>query len=314
MSQYTSPDVQTPSQSFNPSFRSIPRLHTDDSHPDSATISMSGILPADDGMRALRSRMHEIHEMALSSEEKAKQMHALMVSDYRAFKIQQQQQQQQRVLVSHIGNRKIAVSSQDSELARPASPGSTSSSSGENVIFDLGSEDIEATYWPQVAKDSPMLDDGDEERDEEEPIFGCKHYMRNVKVQCSDCRRWHTCRHCHDEFEDHSLVRKKIRNMLCMYCGHAQRAGDQCQECEEQAASYYCDMCKLWDNDASKSIYHCPDCGICRKGEGLGKDYVHCKVCYHPLSRILVQGLFFKESANRTILEMQRLREHKPHL
>ena len=36
--------------------------------------------------------------------------------------------------------------------------------------------------------------------------------------------------------------------------------------------------CKLWDDDPHKSIYHCNDCGICRIGKGLGKDFFHCKV------------------------------------
>lgn len=66
--------------------------------------------------------------------------------------------------------------------------------------------------------------------------------------------------------------------MLCMFCGAAQRASDSCVNCGESAAYYYCGICKLWDNDPSKSIYHCNDCGICRKGRGLGKDFIHCKV------------------------------------
>jgi hypothetical protein len=37
-------------------------------------------------------------------------------------------------------------------------------------------------------------------------------------------------------------------------------------------------QCKLWDDDPEKSIYHCNDCGICRIGQGLGKDFFHCKV------------------------------------
>ena len=37
-------------------------------------------------------------------------------------------------------------------------------------------------------------------------------------------------------------------------------------------AQYYCDRCKLWDDD-STPIYHCYECGICRVGHGLGKDF-----------------------------------------
>ena len=45
---------------------------------------------------------------------------------------------------------------------------------------------------------------------------------------------------------------------------------------------YYCGVCKLWDNSAgkgehaTKSIYHCQYCNVCRVGKGLGIDYKHC--------------------------------------
>jgi hypothetical protein len=37
-------------------------------------------------------------------------------------------------------------------------------------------------------------------------------------------------------------------------------------------------QCRLWDDSPTKSIYHCADCGVCRVGKGLGKDFFHCKV------------------------------------
>ncbi|KZF25516.1 zf-CHY-domain-containing protein, partial [Xylona heveae TC161] len=109
--------------------------------------------------------------------------------------------------------------------------------------------------------------------------LGCQHYKRNVKLQCADCARWYTCRFCHDEREDHALNRRKTKNMLCMVCSFPQPAGAQCQQCNTTAAYYYCEICKLWDDDNEKSIYHCDDCGICRVGQGLGKDFYHCKTC-----------------------------------
>jgi ribosomal protein L40E len=78
--------------------------------------------------------------------------------------------------------------------------------------------------------------------------------------------------------EDHTLVRRDTKHMLCMLCGHAQPAAQNCRRCTEQTAQYYCEICKLWDNDSKKSIYHCSDCGICRIGQGLGKDFFHCQV------------------------------------
>lgn len=141
--------------------------------------------------------------------------------------------------------------------------------------------DLVPTMYPEDDKREEM----DELVGEEEntPVYGCQHYMRNVKVQCFDCHRWFPCRHCHDASPDlpfpHSLNRKKTENMLCMLCHTPQPAGEVCTSCGQDTAYYYCDICKLWDNDSTKRIYHCDDCGICRRGEGLGRDYVHCKRC-----------------------------------
>jgi uncharacterized CHY-type Zn-finger protein len=101
-------------------------------------------------------------------------------------------------------------------------------------------------------------------------------------LQCHTCKRWYTCRFCHDQAEDHSLERRKTENMLCMLCTLPQPAAQWCKGCGECAASYFCGVCKLWDNDSAKSIYHCDDCGICRIGQGLGKDFFHCKVSRLP--------------------------------
>lgn len=67
--------------------------------------------------------------------------------------------------------------------------------------------------------------------------------------------------------------------MLCMECKTIQPANQICSTCDKQAATYYCDRCKLWEDDSDKSIYHCEDCGICRQGKGLGTDVFHCKKC-----------------------------------
>jgi len=43
--------------------------------------------------------------------------------------------------------------------------------------------------------------------DEAHQILGCRHYRRGAKLQCSTCNHWATCRYCHDEEEDHKLIR-----------------------------------------------------------------------------------------------------------
>ncbi|KAJ8099405.1 hypothetical protein POJ06DRAFT_199023 [Lipomyces tetrasporus] len=115
--------------------------------------------------------------------------------------------------------------------------------------------------------------------DEANEIRGCPHYQRGVKLQCSTCEQWYACRFCHDEVEDHQLIRSETKNMLCTYCFLPQSAAQDCRGCGRRMARYFCDKCKLWDDDPDKSIYHCNDCGICRIGEGLGKDFFHCKTC-----------------------------------
>lgn len=76
-----------------------------------------------------------------------------------------------------------------------------------------------------------------------------------------------------------SSLRNETKTMLCMHCKAIQPAAHTCTSCNAQLAKYYCDICKLWDDDPSKPIYHCTDCGICRIGNGLDQDFFHCKKC-----------------------------------
>lgn len=240
-------------------------------------------LPEDDGMGVLRRKIHAIRDMRSSSAEKARMVHELMTEKYNAL----------RGYPDILPAPLLAPSS-------PRSPERQSSSifHGEEPSFDhpssltvaLGQpndnpynpteEDLKPTFFPKDEPESPVLDgeDMDIEEFEETAMLGCQHYKRNVKLQCVACKKWYTCRFCHDEVEDHHLIRHKTENMLCMICGHAQPAAHICEKCGEQAAQYFCEVCKLWDNDSKKSIYHCTDCGICRIGQGLGKDFFHCKV------------------------------------
>ncbi|ORZ40856.1 hypothetical protein BCR44DRAFT_117344 [Catenaria anguillulae PL171] len=117
--------------------------------------------------------------------------------------------------------------------------------------------------------------------DEDNKVFGCKHYMRSVKLQSHCCGKWVVCRFCHDEVSDHAIIRQKTKLMMCMRCFHIQPCSQFCtnEACGVKVSRYYCNECKLWDDDPKKNIYHCYDCGICRIGKGLGQDYFHCKKC-----------------------------------
>lgn len=255
-------------------------------------IQMSGHLPEDDGMRSLRAQVHQIREMALSTEEKAKRMHDLMTADYQRLRMNLSLEPTDSMSESSEGRRPHQHSPMSSlgEFGKPA----TDMPDGP---FPISADDIRPTYQPQSLPADGYGQHEGESSDDEELALGCAHYRRNVKVQCNDCRKWYTCRHCHDEAEeDHKLNRRNIKHMLCMLCGHAQKAGEYCSQCGELTASHYCDICKLWDNDPSHNIYHCPDCGICRRGVGLGKDYIHCKVCTASLSSAMYGHAYFFDS------------------
>jgi len=236
-------------------------------------------LPEDDGMGALRQQIILIQSMDIPAEQKARLMHRLLTRGY--------SQAQEMFHAKHQPTLPSPASMISQE--RPSTPASLSSfiwqingapdavAPEQQHTFQLSPDDLRPTYAPPKPPETD--EDGDVSLEEQPPILGCRHYTRNVKLQCSACDRWFTCRLCHDEAEDHILNRKATKNMLCMICGCAQRAGEFCVGCGERTAWYYCDVCKLWDNDSAKNIYHCHDCGICRKGRGLGKDFFHCKVC-----------------------------------
>lgn len=248
-------------------------------HSDPNAQLRNSLLPADDGMGALRQQIIYIQAMDISPGEKARLMHELLTKGY--ARAQEVFQANHKPVESPRGD----MISQE----RPTTPETLSSFlwqmngapdptiAEHHHTFHLSPNDLKPTFAPP---EEPEVDEeGDATIVEAEPILGCRHYKRNVKLQCVACDKWYTCRLCHDEVEDHVLNRQATKNMLCMICGCAQRAGEFCVGCGERTAWYYCNVCKLWDNDSNKSIYHCADCGICRKGRGLGKDFFHCKVC-----------------------------------
>jgi hypothetical protein len=247
----------------------LPRESTQStqSHPPS--------LPADDGMRLLRQRIHKIRELAETPEDKARRMHDLMTAEWQAAQASWRPHSPASVTSQ---DRPFLAHSPPSTSVTPHSPLSTSSLPVDlQNPYQLQPEDYQPSYRPLPAE-SPT----DEDITPPAPSLGCKHYKRNIKIQCYDCKQWYPCRHCHDSEQlSHHLNRRATENMLCMLCCTPQPAAQWCKACGERGAWYYCDICKLWDDDSTKSIYHCQDCGICRRGEGIGKDFVHCKVGTH---------------------------------
>ncbi|OAP54408.1 hypothetical protein AYL99_11509 [Fonsecaea erecta] len=216
----------------------------------------SGALPEDDGMSVLRHRINAVWSGPGTAGEKSRLVHALMMERYQT---------------GLAGKGMLSKALEPSP--RPVSRGSTVSGAGPETNYNLTTEALQPTYAP------PDPDDMEGSGEISEPVLGCVHYKRNVKMQCSVCDRWYTCRYCHDEAENHTLPRRDTKRMLCMLCKTPQAVGQFCKTCQAQMACYYCPICILWNNDPEKSIYHCDDCGICRLGEGLGKDFFHCKTC-----------------------------------
>ena len=255
-----------------------------------STYSTGSALPEDDGQGMLRRRIVAIQGQDISLIEKAQLIHAIMNDRNCRAPSSQRRPSMPTSTSPLVADRLPGSPSLPSDYLTNAPTASGSSSSADGLRDDdpygLTVEDLTPTFTAtpsNVARQGPnpaSQADGEngESQGEDSFVFGCRHYQRKVKLQCSTCHRWYTCRFCHDEREDHFLIRKETEHMLCMLCRCSQPAADECVRCGERMAWYYCDICKLWDDDTEKSIYHCHECGICRVGRGLGKDYFHCKV------------------------------------
>ncbi|EED20307.1 CHY and RING finger domain protein, putative [Talaromyces stipitatus ATCC 10500] len=292
------PATNTYTESNTGGITSTPSDATGDRSPGSKLRE----LPEDDGMTDLRRRIHAIRDNDASGIQKARLIHSLMIESYEAARKTFSERPTSSQSPPRPRSRERSVTSSPPRTRR--SPNRDPNDYIERrpgtplrIYYNVSPQDLEPTFAP---KDIDVTVDNNEESLAEKPVpstenddifsnsdyadedvlvLGCPHYKRNVKLQCYTCRKWYTCRFCHNQLEDHPLERQKTENMLCMLCGLPQPAGQWCKGCGEQTASYFCALCKLWDNDSSKSIYHCYDCGICRIGQGIGKDFFHCKTC-----------------------------------
>lgn len=115
--------------------------------------------------------------------------------------------------------------------------------------------------------------------------LGCRHYERNNKVFAPCCKRFFTCRRCHDEHycqlenasSAHELDRHQVTTMCCMLCSEIQPISQRCRRCHSLQARYFCAVCNLFEN--RQEVYHCPYCNVCRVGHNLGVDFFHCMKC-----------------------------------
>jgi uncharacterized CHY-type Zn-finger protein len=232
-------------------------------------------LPEDDGMGSLRKRIFAIQAQGIDTSKKAHLMHQVLIEGYTNSQASIQPEPPLTPLSPRSSEKRAFQGHGPLESFKFWQSALDESKGGEE--FALTDKDLEPTFVPIERPTGSPAGAADIESHDER-LLGCEHYRRNVKMQCSTCSRWYTCRFCHDDVENHTLIRKETRNMLCMFCGTAQMAGQTCVSCEAPAARYYCDICKLWNDDPDKPCYHCNDCGICRIGHGIGKDFYHCMV------------------------------------
>ncbi|KAK4190032.1 hypothetical protein QBC35DRAFT_118791 [Podospora australis] len=255
---------------------------------EAATTMRNQPLPEDDGYGDLRRRIRVVQEMEIPQNLKAQLMHQLLMEKYTHTRVPTSPP---RDSPSNASPRTQASSSDRYVLPDAFGPlqalklWNPLGNDDTELALPLTEEDLRPTYVPpRVPKHDGIMESPVEEVDPSHQYLGCKHYRRNVKLQCATCEKWYTCRICHDAVEDHTLPRQQTKHMLCMLCGCAQKASDTCVRCGETAANYYCGICKLWNDDPNKPIYHCVDCGLCRVGQGLGKDFFHCKKCMACIS------------------------------
>lgn len=108
--------------------------------------------------------------------------------------------------------------------------------------------------------------------------YSCEHYKRKCALICKTCNRQFICRHCHnEEILNHELDRKKVDEIVCLECNTKQSVSNECINCKIQFAKYFCEICRLYDDDNSKNIFHCDECGLCRIGKR--EEYFHCNIC-----------------------------------
>jgi zinc finger-like protein len=93
------------------------------------------------------------------------------------------------------------------------------------------------------------------------------------------------------------MDRYAVSEMVCMVCGSQQPVAGSCSSCGTSLARYYCNICHLFDDEPGRSIYHCPFCNVCRRGQGLGIDFFHCMQCNACMSLSLFNSHTCRERA-----------------
>ncbi|KAI9888291.1 MAG: hypothetical protein M1814_000763 [Vezdaea aestivalis] len=164
----------------------------------------NGSLPADDGMAKMRQQIIQIQEMDISSLQKAQLMHDVMTEKYMTSNkwIGKNQPPRPHSPSSFHGHERPHTPTPGHPRSTlggqaPLTPTSMSSHEGEDEgLYRLTVEDLKPTFIPDSTEASDSIDDqtnhvhssdADSAEQASSLRFGCKHYKRNVKLQCSTC-------------------------------------------------------------------------------------------------------------------------------
>lgn len=90
--------------------------------------------------------------------------------------------------------------------------------------------------------------------------YGCSHYRRRCRIRAPCCNEIFDCRHCHNEAKNnimvdkmhrHDLPRHQVQQVICSLCGTEQEVRQVCINCGVCMGKYFCETCKLFDDDVS---------------------------------------------------------------
>ena len=129
---------------------------------------------------------------------------------------------------------------------------------------------------------APVADFQQQQQDMESEghVNVCSHYQRNCLLYCDICDKFYPCHICHDENEDGHIFNRFNHTsavLKCTICATIQSVQQNCASCGTSFGHYFCPKCFLIENDATRRIFHCDDCGICRLGDK--SLFFHCHTC-----------------------------------
>ncbi|RHZ66204.1 uncharacterized protein CDV56_106200 [Aspergillus thermomutatus] len=203
------------------------------------------LLPEDDGMGVLRKKIHAIRDLQSSNEEKARMIHELMTES-------PQLSERSVTPISRCGSR--------SSDHAPIDPPSTASTSHQiEDTYRLTAEDLRPTFFPKPESNSPVCDFEDTDaEDVEEACLGCRHYKRNVKLQCFECKKCKTIANMESTFRN---LDRTIQSQPMPAEFKDTSALIHCNDCGAKSVVRYhwlglkCDMCESY-NTAQIRLLH----------------------------------------------------------